>query len=77
MMEPGRPLNRDEMEAKIRYFDNQIEAIREGITLKGARSDFDSNSESVQKAAEDLKFYLQQKEMMVNFIKKLDSTDAF
>ena len=77
MTEPGKALDRDEMEAKIRYFDKQIQGIREGIILEGTRSDFDPNSESVQKAEEGLKFYHQQKEMMVNFIKELDSTDAF
>jgi hypothetical protein len=77
MAEMGKPLNRDEMEATIRHFDKQIQGIREGMFLNGARSDYDPNSESAQKAAAALKFYLEQKEMMVNLIKRLDSTDAF
>lgn len=76
MAEPGKPLSRDEMVEQIRNFDTQIEAIREGMILKGTRSDFDPNSESFQKTEELLKFYLEQKELMLNFIKRLDSTDA-
>ena len=77
MAETSKPLNRDEMEAKIKYFDRKIAGLREGIILSGTRSDYDPNSESAQKAATALQFYLEQKEMMVNFLKRLDSTDVF
>jgi hypothetical protein len=73
MAEPGKALNRDEMEAAIRNFDNQIQGIRQGMFL----SDFNPNSEDGQAAEAALKFYLQQREMMVDIIRELDSTDAF
>jgi hypothetical protein len=77
MAETGKPLNREEMEAAIRHFDNEIRGIRQGIFLEASERDYDPNSESAQKAEEALKFYLQQKEMMVTELKRLDSTDAF
>jgi hypothetical protein len=76
MAELGRALNRDEMEAKIKYFDQQIAGIREGIILSGMRSDYDPNSESAQKAATALNFYLGQKQMMADFLTRLDSSDV-
>jgi hypothetical protein len=76
MIETSRPLDRDEIEAAIKNFDRQIRGLREGIISRGSRANYDPNSRAAQEEAKALKVYLEQRELLSNYLRRLDQGDT-
>lgn len=77
MADEGKVMSREEIEQAIKRLDQRINGLVEGILSAGAKPGYDPDSQSAQAAAGYLKDAREQKNLLVNYLKRIDSTDAF